>query len=134
MKLWLTNKHGKVVLNQKTINGLRVCSCIFRQLKGSRKVQTNGISNLSPNHILQLTHMHSGRACTLQVRVIHEQTRLPLQKQIGCFNYIVVTCCRQAKETLVRLSITNCIRQPLRKLPRPYLTTRILQLVTTEHL
>ena len=57
-----------------------------------------------------------------------------LQKQSGCFNHSIVTLVAdmQAKETLVRLSIANCIRQPLRKLPRPYLTTRILQLVTTE--
>ena len=33
MKLWFTNKHGKVVLNAKTINGLLVCSHIFRLLK-----------------------------------------------------------------------------------------------------
>ena len=35
MKLWFTNKnkHGKVVLNEKTINGLCVCSRIFRLLK-----------------------------------------------------------------------------------------------------
>jgi len=33
MKLWFTNKHGKVVLNEKTINSLRVCSRIFRLLK-----------------------------------------------------------------------------------------------------
>ena len=32
MKLWFTNKRGKVELNKKTINGLRVCSCIFRLL------------------------------------------------------------------------------------------------------
>ena len=34
MKLWSTNKHGKVVLNEKTINGLHgVCSCIVCLLK-----------------------------------------------------------------------------------------------------
>ena len=32
MKLWFTNKCGKVVLNEKTINGLRVCSRIFSLL------------------------------------------------------------------------------------------------------
>ena len=32
MKLWFTNKHGKVVLNKKTINGLCVCLRISRLL------------------------------------------------------------------------------------------------------
>ena len=32
LKLWFTNNCEKVVLNEKTINGLRVCSQIFHLL------------------------------------------------------------------------------------------------------
>ena len=29
MKLWFTNKHGKLVLNEKTVNCLYICWSIF---------------------------------------------------------------------------------------------------------
>ena len=49
------------------------------------------------------------------------------------FKHSMVTLVlNKLKKHCIRLSIVGCIRQPLRNLLRPYLTTRILQLVTTE--
>jgi len=58
-----------------------------------------------------------------------------LQKEIGCFNHQVIGYlgCRIAREAVL-INSADCIKQLERKLPRLYLTTSILQLVTIEHL
>ena len=71
----------------------------------------------------------------LAVFLVKSNAYIPLQIQIGCFNHRVVTLVadKPKRQWLCTLYFADYIRKAERSFP-DYLTTSILQLVTTEHL
>ena len=123
------------ISNNKTLVPFVVCiplanhkgdTCGMLRCTESASKIDQGADRISFDVVFRTTDQNDGKICT--------KIRIFCCFFVGFFfkQSMVTLVLNKLKKHCIRLSIVGCIRQPLRNLLRPYLTTRILQLVTTE--